>query len=176
MQRSFIAELASIDEMPVSIDYFLDLSHHKIFDDTAFFHHDNTEHVIVAAPIDFETQRIKHTEMKALNKRSIGFPEYSTKYPHKKYTIGFAGQGPTFYINIIDNTEHHGPNGPSQHLLPGEAEPCFATIVEGFQAVDDMIEYGLYQYRSESDGEHPWASEEHAMTHLVTFAIVDNNP
>lgn len=159
--------------MPVSVNYFLELTSNKIFDDTIFLHHENTEHVIVSAPIDFQSQQVRYNEIEKLGTRSLGFPEYSEKYPHKKYTIGFADDGPTFYINTMDNSEHHGPDGDKKYLLPGEADPCFATIVAGFDAVEDMIEYGLYQYRTKNDGAHPWANEQHAMTHLVKVEIID---
>ena len=58
---------------------------------------------------------------------SIAFREYSPKYPHEKWTVGFAMDGsPSFFINTNNNTEvHHG-------------DPCFARIVSGFETVERL--------------------------------------
>lgn len=141
--KTIIVELASIDEMPISVHFFLELVSNKIWDDTIFIHHEQRDHVIAVPPISYTTQRPKTDEMKNVGWTRLGYPEYSNKYPHKKYTIGFANQGPTFYINTMDNTENHGPNGQQHHLLAGEGDPCFGTIVGGLDAIDEIIQFGL---------------------------------
>ena len=64
----------------------------------------------------------------------------SPNFPHKKYTLGYAGRpgGPDFYISTLDNTRNHGPGGQSSYDDPGEADPCFAKVIAGFDIVDLM--------------------------------------
>ena len=79
------------------------------------------------------------------------FQEYSEKYPHNKYTLGYAGRpgGPDFYISTQDNSKIHGPGGQDSYQDPTEADPCFARIIEGFNIVDRMhqspVEEGGYK-------------------------------
>lgn len=41
-------------------------------------------------------------------------------------------------IRSIDNTKNHGPGGQSSYEVASEADPCFAKVIEGFEAVDRM--------------------------------------
>jgi hypothetical protein len=107
------------------------------------------------------------------------FQEYSEKFPHVKYTLGYAGRpgGPDFYISTLyvlvasakfaleyretaacdgdpnsrswfpslhlcccrrNNAAAHGPGGQGSYDDPSEADPCFAKVIEGFDAVDRM--------------------------------------
>lgn len=45
------------------------------------------------------------------HKDGLAFQEYSEKFPHKQFTLGYAGRpgGPAFYISTVDNTHNHGP-------------------------------------------------------------------
>lgn len=59
--------------------------------------------------------------------------------------VGYAGRpgGPNFYINVEDNRALHGPGGQDgkkgQENSPrGEADPCFARVVDGFAVVDRL--------------------------------------
>ena len=71
---------------------------------------------------------------------SVLFQEYSPKFPHEKYTLGFAGRpgGPDFYISTMDNTRLHGPGGQTNYEDPTEADPCFAKVVDGIDVVQRM--------------------------------------
>lgn len=40
----------------------------------------------------------------------------------------------------IDNTYNHGPGGQSEYSIPSEADPCFAKVIEGFEAVNRMAQ------------------------------------
>ena len=42
---------------------------------------------------------------------TVSYQEYSAKYPHVQWSVGFMGRpsGPDFYINKKDNTIAHGP-------------------------------------------------------------------
>lgn len=37
-----------------------------------------------------------------------------------------------------NNVENHGPGGQGSYDDPSEADPCFAKVIEGFDAVDRM--------------------------------------
>ena len=76
---------------------------------------------------------------------TLSFPEYSTEYPHKQYTLGFGGRpgGPGFYINTDDNSDLHGPGGQIGYDLHEEADSCFAEVIEGHEVIDRMHEKNL---------------------------------
>jgi cyclophilin family peptidyl-prolyl cis-trans isomerase len=172
IRKTFVVETAPVDLMPTSIHLFLDLVVSGIWDDTIFLHHEETEHVIAAAPVDYATQMIKHAELSRHGWIELGFPEYTDKFPHTQYTVGFAGQGPTFYINIMDNTDFHGPGGQDHHKLPTDADPCFAKVVEGFDVVDDLVRLGSNQKKTSNQGSHPWADAVHTWTHIVSAKLL----
>lgn len=165
--------MAPLDLMPHSVEYFLEMVQSGIWDNTVFLHHEKAEHVIAAAPIDFASRTIKHHHLQYLGWTGLAFPEYSKDFSeHSKYTIGFAGQGPTFYINAMDNSEAHGPGGQGHHTLPEDADPCFAEIIEGRDAIDDLIRLGMNQNKAHEVDQHPWADTEHTWIHLIKIEII----
>lgn len=154
--------------MPHSIHFFLDLVTAHVWDDTVFLHHEAVEHVLATAPMDYYTQKIKHSHLHTLGWANLGFPEYQDAFPHEKYTLGFAGRGPTFYINTVDNSHIHGPGGQGHHLLPRDGDPCFGKVVEGHDVVDALVAFGLQEAKSTtSDGDN-----EHAWTHIVSVELL----
>ena len=141
-EDSFIIEMAPIDEMPHSVYWFLSQVDRGFFDRCGF--HQNPGHVIQGGPVPnfiwAPNQNLRGVfEDKALT--SVLFQEYSPEFPHEKYTIGYAGRpgGPDFYISTTDNTKIHGPFGQVGYADPSEADPCFAKVVSGFEAVDRMM-------------------------------------
>jgi hypothetical protein len=58
-----------------------------------------------------------------------------------KYTLGYAGRpgGPDFYVSTRDNTWNHGPGGQVGYEEKSEADPCFAKVVPGYEAVVDRM-------------------------------------
>ena len=72
---------------------------------------------------------------------TLAYQEYNVKFPHKKFTVGFAGRpsGPDFYINKVDNSIAHGPGGQTHHALTEEADPCFGEIVDGFPTIEKLF-------------------------------------
>ena len=68
--------------------------------------------------------------------------EYHADFPHVKYTLGYAGTrpgGPDFLdVSTQGNSRNHGPGGQGSYAVKSEADPCFAKVVEGFEAVDRM--------------------------------------
>ena len=47
--------------------------------------------------------------------------------------------GPDFYINTDDNSGRFGPAGKESKVLEEEADPCFATVVEGYDVIERMM-------------------------------------
>jgi cyclophilin family peptidyl-prolyl cis-trans isomerase len=138
-EYSFVIELAPIDELPSSVHFFLELVSDKFYDDSIFVHHEKVDHIIAVPPISYTTRKVKNIdEMHDIGRSRLSYPEYSDKYQHNQYTIGFSNQGPTFYINTKINSIIHGPGGQKHHLLPNEADPCFAWIIDGFDIIDEM--------------------------------------
>jgi cyclophilin family peptidyl-prolyl cis-trans isomerase len=146
-----VLEMAPADEMPHTVYWFLEQVDHKHYDKCSF--HRNANHVIQAGPVgNFLTapnegllKRFKESGFE-----SVLFQEYSDIYKHYKYTLGLAGRpgGPDFYINMQDNSRLHGPGG---QIESDDADPCFARVVEGFDAVarmhqSDIDEDGGYRH------------------------------
>jgi len=63
------------------------------------------------------------------NRKAMAFQEYSPNFPHKQYTMGYAGRpgGPAFYISIEDNVHNHGPGSQGSET---EADGCFARLAD----------------------------------------------
>lgn len=172
--KSFVVETASIEIVPTSIHMFLDMVSAGIWDNTVFLHHEEVEHVVAAAPFDHATKKIKHNQLSLLGWVGLGFPEYTDQFPHVQYTIGFAGVGPSFYINTLDNSEAHGPGMQGHYLLSNDADPCFAKVVEGFDVVDDLIRLGLNQRKGDAEQRLMLYEAEHTFTHIVSVKILND--
>ncbi len=114
---TLVIELAPISLIPYSVYNFLEIA--RTWKNGAF--HRNAGHVLQAIARSSVTQ-------------SMPFQEYSKEYPHKKYTVGYAGRpsGPEFYLSIQDNSQNHGPGSQQKHN-PYEADSIIGTIVEGVE-------------------------------------------
>lgn len=124
---SMVLEMASLDEMPHSVFMFLEMVDRKLFDGCSFILY--AMDIIKAAPLpsDGTSTAAKVKAFARAGLDSVAFREYSPKYPHEKWTVGFAMDGsPSFFINTGNNTEvHHG-------------DPCFARIISGFETVERL--------------------------------------
>jgi len=121
---SFVIELAPMDLMPHSVHFFLDMVSAGLLDGCSFIL--NALHVVKAAPLPYDGSSAaeKARSFTKFGLESVAFKEYSDRYPHTLYTVGFAADGsPSFYINTEDNSEIH------------MGDPCFGKIVSGFDAV-----------------------------------------
>jgi hypothetical protein len=96
-EEEVIIELAPIDIVPYSVYFFIE----NIVNGFAGGNfHRNAGHVLQA--MISGTGRSK----------SFAWQEYSPQYPHKKFTLGYAGRpsgGSAIYISTVDNTQNHGP-------------------------------------------------------------------
>eukprot|EP00588_Corethron_pennatum_P036693 CAMPEP_0194348088 /NCGR_PEP_ID=MMETSP0171-20130528/106338_1 /TAXON_ID=218684 /ORGANISM="Corethron pennatum, Strain L29A3" /LENGTH=554 /DNA_ID=CAMNT_0039115399 /DNA_START=43 /DNA_END=1708 /DNA_ORIENTATION=- len=125
---SFTIEMAPTSIIPHSVFTFLEVA--RLFKrnaasggfGTAF--HRNADHVLQAR---VQVRGVTH----------LAFQEYDKRYPHKKYTLGYAGRpsGPEFYVSIQNNSGNHGP-GSQQAANPNEADGNFGRVISGFDVVD----------------------------------------
>jgi cyclophilin family peptidyl-prolyl cis-trans isomerase len=165
---TFVVEMASLDLMPHAVNTFLNQVAFRLWDNTVFWHHDDVDHIISAAAVQYIRGDSKNHYFNALGVGSLSFPEYSPEYPHEQFTFGFAGLGPNFYINAVDNTKGHGPGGQGHHK--GEdADPCFGKIVDGFDTILEMYKLQLRQ-SSEAAKRHDWHDDE--LTQIVKVEIL----
>ena len=131
-----VLETASVDHMPHSVYLFLEQVSHGLYDGTSF--HRNAAHVLQAGPSANPDKHAAFRHQPSLN--SVMFQEYALEMSHKQYTVGYPGRpgGPDFYINMRDNSFSHGPGGQTHHYsdMLTDADPCFAKIVQGFEAIE----------------------------------------
>lgn len=164
----FIVELASIDKMPHAVETFLDMVSSKMWDNSVFYHHLTQDHVVAAAPVTYGTFQSKQHQFEALGYSGTSFPEYHKSYPHEKFTLGFAGRGPNFYINTMDNTDHHGPGGQGHHDLATDADPCFGKIVSGYDVISKDMMTGRHK------GKNPTGWEDFDLTRIASIQLMTN--
>jgi cyclophilin family peptidyl-prolyl cis-trans isomerase len=123
---TFVIELAPLDLMPHSVYTFLEMTSLGLISGCSFIL--NALHVVKAAPLPSNNKgsarQTTGQQFAANGLESVAFREYSSQYPHKPYTVGFAADGtPSFYINTEDNTEIH------------MGDPCFGTVISGVETV-----------------------------------------
>jgi hypothetical protein len=96
--RSFQVELAPLSDMPHATHLFLEQVSHKLWDRQAGFYV-NHPHVMQAGP----RTKAARQQFVDYNLEKLAFPEYSDKFPHVPWTLGYAGRpgGPSFYINKV---------------------------------------------------------------------------
>lgn len=120
----FIIEMAPVEEMPHTVYWFLEQVNRTLYDGCSF--HRNAGHVIQGGPVpNFLSPPEVHLNRRFVEAgfQSVLFQEYSPNFPHKKYTLGFAGRpgGPDFYISMMDNSKLHGPGGQTNYEDSSEA-------------------------------------------------------
>jgi len=117
-EHEIIFELAPLKIMPHSIHLFLSQIAEGYWKRGTPSIALNAGHVLQACPhpcldstdMGGNIPGYPYEEMRKEGLDVVSFQEYSTSYPHAKYTIGFAGKpsGPEFFINMMDNTLDHG--------------------------------------------------------------------
>ena len=169
-EREIIFELAPLDVMPHSIHLFLSQIAEGYWTRGTPAIALNAGHVLQACPhpcldnVDMGGNEVgyPYEDMKKAGLDVVSFQEYSTSYPHAKYTIGFAGRplsGPEFYINLMDNSIDHGSLEERKFKMGRQYEawakevfggvdevdenaiepyPCFGKVVKGFNVVNEI--------------------------------------
>lgn len=135
VRSKLIIEMAPIDLMPHSVNVFLQQVHHGLWDGNELIR--NVDHIMT-----FGYRRASaHEGFVDRSLETVSYQEYSAKYPHLQWTVGFMGRpsGPDFYINKLDNSILHGPGGQvGNYDLHNEADPCFGKVVDGFDMLNDI--------------------------------------
>jgi hypothetical protein len=169
--RKFVIELAPLDAVPHAVHFFLEQVAHQLWDGTYFYL--NGPHVVQVGPQYFEAD-MEHDHpddiipfykkdedrnramalqyFREFDLEKLAFPDYSETYPHRAWTVGFAGRpsGPDFYVNKVDNTDAHGPGGQNHHALGEEqGDPCFGTITSGRDTVARIFSQKTHSDKSE---------------------------
>ena len=88
--------------MPHSVHLFLEQVYHGLWNDCAFVI--NSPEVIQAGALpnnDGKTYRQKMTEFEDMGLSKVHFQEYNKDYPHRQWTVGFAGR-PGYVYYLID--------------------------------------------------------------------------
>ena len=140
----FVIQLYSVVDMPHAVLLFLEQVAHGLWTGCSFVI--NAGHILQAGAHPYESPVGKDDHSKldlfqAIYLDTMAYQEYNSKFPHKKWTVGFAGRpsGPDFYINKVDNSVAHGPGGQSHHALIEEADPCFGEIIDGFPILEKLF-------------------------------------
>lgn len=130
LQGDIVLEMAPTNLMPHSVHLFLKQVLHKLWDGTSFAI--NAPHIMQAGAYSPEGKSVRQN-FKDAGLEVVAFQEYSPKFTHEQFHVGFAGRpgGPDIYINKMDNTINHGPGGQAHHHLEEEADPAFAKVVKG---------------------------------------------
>ena len=145
VSKTIVVLLASLDQMPHTVSFFLTQVHHKLWDGIPL--QSNADHIFhFEAPGPTKAEDGTESDSKQMRKfrdselDKLSFQEYNADHPHKQYTIGFAGRpgGTALYINKKDNTLIHGPGGQPNNNMHPEADPCFGTIVEGLDVIREI--------------------------------------
>jgi cyclophilin family peptidyl-prolyl cis-trans isomerase len=136
----FTIELAPVDDMPHTVYTFLEQVSHHLYDDGGYSFFANAAHVVQGGPqANHLTAKGENPEQRFTDSGygAVAFPEYSTNFPHERFTLGLSGRpgGPKFYINMLDNSKNHGPGGYAED---GTGDPCFGKITHGFDVVEKM--------------------------------------
>ena len=116
-KAQLLIEMAPIEHVPYAVYFFLE-NIVSGFRKGAF--HRNAGHVL---------QAMLHRK-EGLRHSNFAWQEYSPAYPHKKFTLGFAGRpsgSSAIYISTVDNTINHGPASQGSK---SEADVCWGRLAD----------------------------------------------
>ncbi len=145
-----LIELAPLDLMPHTVHTFLKMTSRKLLSRATFLL--ARSHILVLGPRDSynaENDAVLKKRMvsEGYSDGGLLFGESTSEYPHTPYTVSFnKRRGPTFYINLIDNSRNHA----SYYANDGsfvEGDTCFGKIVQGVNVVSRILSM------KEKDGE-----------------------
>lgn len=137
-QFRFVIELASVNDMPHTVHYFLQMVESGVWpgltlmgsgqDETGNFRH------VTTTPMELDLQHGHHSwagqRFTDKNLTHLAFSEkgpFSPSEIKKKYTLAFSGHpgGPNFYIRSGEDTE--------------DSQATFGFVVEGTEVFDDIL-------------------------------------
>ena len=157
---TIVFETASIDDMPHAVELFLQQVSHGLFNGASFYR--NTPNKVQAG-FQQNQQLMEKLEAEP-SLSSVLFQEYSPEMTHRQYTLGYPGRpgGPDFYVNMLDNTELHGPGGQIHHSsdVMVDADPCFARVIRGFNTMERI-------HRSHVVEDEQFRHAKHVMVHPI---------
>ena len=89
--------------MPYTVNFFMSQVSLGLLNGCSF--HRNAGHVVQGGPVSSHLnpgQKMHQGFIDAML-QSVGFQEYHPDFPHKKYTLGYAGRpgGPDFYVSTM---------------------------------------------------------------------------
>ncbi len=88
--------------MPYTVHFFLEQVSRGLWDGCSF--HRNAGHVVQGGPVGnhLEKKNVR-APFQESGYTSVAFQEYHPDFPHKKYTLGYAGRpgGPDFYVSVM---------------------------------------------------------------------------
>jgi len=152
-------EMAPSHLMPYTVAYFLRQVEAGVWRGCSFMR--NAGHVIQAGTVpsgpmkdNCKNKKFKELGLPGVRNDGVLFQEYSSDYPHKKYTVGLAGRpgGPDFYISILDNTANHGPGGQGQYGLAAEADACFGRVLDDGVSIANIKRMHKFPLRTPGKG------------------------
>ena len=118
--RSFVVEMAPVDEVPHAIHLFMEQVEHGLWNGCYFYL--NGPHIVQVGPrlseqgVSEGNERARIAPFKARGLDQLSFPDYSDNYPHVTWTVGYTGRpgGIDWYINkvrcrswLIDSQQLH---------------------------------------------------------------------
>jgi len=103
-ERSFVVQMAPIDEVPHAVHLFLEQVEHGLLNGCFFYL--NGPHVVQAGPqlaVNGEDRSQYLAPFKAAGLDVLSFPDYSEEFPHTELTLGYTGRpgGIDWYINKV---------------------------------------------------------------------------
>ncbi len=103
MNHMAYANIPFFQQMPYTVNQFLSQVSLGLLNGCSF--HRNAGHVVQGGPVSnhLNPGTNPNKGFKDAGLESVIFQEYSADFPHKKYTLGYAGRpgGPDFYVSTV---------------------------------------------------------------------------
>ena len=130
---TFTIELAPTQQMPHTVEVFLDQVYHELWVNCTFSL--NTGTAVHAST------KSRREEFERLGLSTVRYPEYSEDFSHKEWTVAFARNSPGFYVNMVDNTDQQQVAGHfklDHQVLTYGIDPCFGKVVDGHETLEKI--------------------------------------
>ena len=131
---TFIIELVPTQQMPHTVEVFLDQVYHELWVGCTFS-------LNTGAAVHASTKS-RREEFERLGLSTVRYTEYSSEdFSHKEWTVAFARNSPGFYVNMVDNTGQQQAAGHfklDHQVLTYGIDPCFGKVVDGRETLEKM--------------------------------------